>query len=284
VPRAISPGNAAFPEHVDRWAQALSARRAWLADRGIKYLVVAAPDKQSIYPEYVPEFARRHGPSAFDELLTRCARDPDLTVLDLRPALRSARPAGLLYWRTDTHWCGAGPYVAYAATATALGRWYPSSPPLPPTAFSVRPLFGDGGDLARLIGMAGRMPEGACRLVPTAPAHARPSAVLPAYQRDPVLAHVPPAAWDNDTPGLPRVLLLSDSFADDCFCTSLAEHCGRLVRVGSYVGQEDLIERERPDVVIFEFVERIVECYSLHPPPAGERPSLQHPNLVRVGK
>src|SRR5437868_10068018 len=71
VAGAVSPGDPAFADRLDRWAEALSARRAWLAKRGINYLIVLAPDKQSVYPEYVPRFARRHGPTGLDELLLR---------------------------------------------------------------------------------------------------------------------------------------------------------------------------------------------------------------------
>src|SRR5947209_20006577 len=87
-PGAVPPDDRSFPERLDRWAEALSARRAWLERRGIKYLVVLVPDKRSIYPEFVPRFARRRRPPGLDELLVRCGGDPELAVLDLRPTLR----------------------------------------------------------------------------------------------------------------------------------------------------------------------------------------------------
>jgi hypothetical protein len=257
----LSPGDPAFTERVDRWAAALSARRAWLAERGIRYLVVLAPDKQSIYPDYLPRFARRHGPTGLDDLLVRCSCDPELSILDLRPTLRAARPAGPVYWHTDTHWSPTGAYLGYGATVTALGRWFPTMTPLPPTAFAARPMHSCGGDLARLIGLLGRMPEDAPRLEPLTPAHARLVNDAAELRSEPQLTHVRPQVWVNDTPDRPRVLLLGDSFADEAYCSLLAEHCGRLVKVGSYGSQEALIERERPDVVVFEFVERTLEGY-----------------------
>jgi hypothetical protein len=263
----VPPHDPAFPTRLDRWADALSARRAWLADRGIRFLVVAAPDKQSVYPEFLPPLARRRGPTPLDELLARCRRDPELRVLDLRGALRAARPPapddprGRLFWLTDTHWSPAGDYVAYAATVGALARWYPALAPAPAAAFAHLSMVFPGGDLARLTGLVGRRPEDVPRLARLTPARARPAAGPGPYQPDPNLSHVRPRAWETGAPGLPRVLLLGDSFADDDLCTLLAEHCGRLVRVGSYQGQEPLVERERPDVVIFEFVERMLEVY-----------------------
>ncbi len=260
----VRPHDPALPARLDRWAEALFARRAWLADRGVRYLVVAAPDKQSVYPEFLPRLARRRGPTPLDELLARCRRDPELCVLDLRDALRSARPAGPLYRLTDSHWTPAGVYTGYAATVRALARWYPALAPLPPDSFAVRPDRFAGGDLARLLGL--RLTEDVPRLERLTPARARPVDEVIDAKPEPLLAHVRPRAWANDEPGLPRVLLLGDSFADDAFCELLAEHCGRLVRVGSYQGQEGLVGRERPDVVIGQFVERMLEGYVPRPP------------------
>jgi hypothetical protein len=264
----VRPHDPAFPARLDRWADALSARRAWLADHGIRYLVVAAPDKQSVYPEFLPRLARRRGPSPLDGLLARCRRDPELCMLDLRDALRAARPAGPLYRLTDSHWTPAGVHAGYAATVDAMARWYPDLAPLPRSAFAVRPERFAGGDLARLLGLAGRLTEEAPRLERLTPARAQPVDDVIAYQPEPLLAHVRPRAWVQNDPTLPRVLLLGDSFADDAFCELLAEHCGRLVRVGSYQGQESLVERERPDVVICQFVERMLEGYVPRSPAA----------------
>jgi len=262
----MSPHDQAFPGRLDRWAATLSARRAWLADRGIHYLIVAAPDKQSIYPEYLPRLNRRRGPVPLDDLLARCAGDPDLCVLDLRAPLRAARPAGPLYLHTDSHWTPGGCYASCAATVAALARWYPGLPPVPPLAFSSRPMQFGGGDLARMIGLTGRRSETVMDLALPTPRHARTVDEEVSCQSDVMLDHVTPRVWVNDAPGLPRVVLLGDSFAGDGFCSLLAEHCSRLVRVGSYNGQEALIERERPDLVVFEFVERNVQSYVLQGP------------------
>jgi hypothetical protein len=251
---------------VDRWTDALSARQAWLAKRGIRYLVVAAPEKQSVYPEYLPRLARRHGATPLDDLFACCRRDPNLNLVDLRPPLRAARPSDSLYKHTDTHWASPGVYIGYAATVTALSRWYPAMAPSPPTEFSTRPVQIDGGDLARLMGLAARRSETIQQLERVAPARARQVDELRDYKSDLLLAHVRPRVWVNEAPGLPRVLLLGDSFTDEEFCSYLAENCSRLVKVGSYGCQEALIERERPDVVVFEFVERMLEAFALRAP------------------
>jgi alginate O-acetyltransferase complex protein AlgJ len=259
-PGSASPHDPAFSARLDRWAAALSARRAWLASRGIQYLVVAAPDKQTIYPEFLPRVARRHGETPLDNLLARCRRQPGLSVLDLRGPLRVGRQAAPVYLHTDSHWSPAGACVSCEAVVNSLARWYPAAP-LPRLSLSPEPVQIGGGDLARMMGLAARRSEVVRGLAWPAPPRARESTERVTFERDPNLTHVPPRVWVNDAPGQPRVLLLGDSFTDDTFCQLLAEDCARLVKVGSYECQADLIEREKPDVVVFEFVERILEKY-----------------------
>ena len=48
----------------------LVARRDWLAERGIKYLVVVAPNKNTVYPEMLPGgFEKATDDSQLDQLL-----------------------------------------------------------------------------------------------------------------------------------------------------------------------------------------------------------------------
>jgi hypothetical protein len=263
-PGFLKPHDPALPRRLDHWAAVLTARRAWLEEHGIRFLVVVVPDKQSVYPEVLPRVARPRGPTPLDHLLARCRRDPGLTLLDLREPLRAAKRAGPVYPRTDTHWNQDGAYAGYAATARALARWYPSLEPLPRTEFTTTRHRLDDGDLARLLGLTGRLAEDNPRLECRGLPRARRSAGDTEYRTAGALAHVRPLVWVQDEPILPRVLLLSDSFADDTYSALLAEHCARLVRIGTYQFEEAVIERERPDVVVCQLAERILQA----PPPS----------------
>src|SRR5215472_11171889 len=54
-----------------RWRADLEDRRAWLAARGIRYLVVVAPNKETIYPEFMPPALRPVPPDTrLDQLLS----------------------------------------------------------------------------------------------------------------------------------------------------------------------------------------------------------------------
>jgi len=58
-----------------------------------------------------------------------------------------------------------------------------------------------------------------------------------------------------DKPGLPRAVMLRDSMAI-ALIPLLSENFSRIVYVSSRTLDRDLIEREKPDIVIEELVER----------------------------
>jgi hypothetical protein len=257
----IAPNDPIIPARLDRWAAALSDRQAWLAERGINYLVVMVPNKQSVYTEMTPRLARHRGPTPLDGLLVRCDAHRDLHLLDLRPILRAGRQFGRVFWQTDTHWSAIGTYAGYAATIGALTAWYPELNPLPWSEFTPETMQSPGGDLVRLAGLERQRTEDAPRLERHTTPHVRRVEETVEVGSNTKLGHVPTEVWESDRPDRPRVLLLGDSFADHDYCTLLAEHCSRLVRVGTYQDQQALIDHEKPDVVIFEFVERMLEGY-----------------------
>jgi hypothetical protein len=110
------------PEQLAAWKEALEYRHAWCAARGIRYLFVIAPDKQTIYPEHLPRSVRkRQLPSRWDQLVEHLrASNSPARVLDLRPALWQAKAKEQIYCDRDTHWNDAGAHVAYQEIMTAL--------------------------------------------------------------------------------------------------------------------------------------------------------------------
>ena len=98
---------------LEQWNHVLEERRRRLAARGIHYLFVIAPNKNTIYPEYMPDRIRKaRNYSRMDQLLSYLRKKSLVPVLDLRKALVKAKKHHPVYSRTDTHWNGYGAYVA----------------------------------------------------------------------------------------------------------------------------------------------------------------------------
>ena len=110
------------------WQALLEHRRDWLAQRGIKYVFVVAPDKHSIYPEYLPAgMTKVHPETKLDQFFTYMHAHSTVAVVDLRPALLNARRIAPTYLKTDTHWNAFGGFVACQEIAKKLPGLEPLS-------------------------------------------------------------------------------------------------------------------------------------------------------------
>ena len=256
-------GVAPFTEDELRaWQTALEHRSRWLADHGIAYLFVVAPEKQSIYPEHMPDAVRRvSATTRLDQLLDHLAAHSDVPFVDLRPALRAAKNEGLVYEKTGTHWNGYGAFIAYREILTALQTRYPELDPTPLEAFEVSNLSRTGIDLARMIGLTHvYREEGDVRLTPRFESQSRrvTEGLHPLDVEFP--EHARPFAMENPDARL-RAVVFRDSFAT-ALVPFLSEHFARSAfywprpRKQQIPLDPALIETEKPDIFIDEWVER----------------------------
>ena len=156
------------PSELTRVEQVREATLAWdrlLKAHGVQaFSVMVGPDKSSVYPETLPEWAQPVGPNISDALLLTQAAP---LHIDLRAALFAARSqhSALLYYRTDTHWTELGAAVAYSEFARQVApftpglRWLDSSR-LRPVGATPR----GGGDLARFLRLSGYLRDTSPRI------------------------------------------------------------------------------------------------------------------------
>lgn len=165
-----APAATANPQQI---VAGIAARRQYLADRGIGYLLVVVPDKQTVYPEHLraPETGLV-APSRLDTVVTGLDAADRTHVLDLRPPLLAAKQTRQVYYRTDSHWNGSGGWVAYRAILAAIHRQMGLPElqvlPLPPTQVTAQV----SGDLARMLGIQHGFVEPNHVLVPAPGANA----------------------------------------------------------------------------------------------------------------
>lgn len=242
-------------QELARWREDLEQRRDWLAERGIRYLVVVAPDKETIYPEFMPPALRPvRSESRLDQLLADLHQHSKVEVVDLRPALISAKATGRVYHKTDTHWNDAGALVASREILDRLQSWYPAiSDSLPRGMLQTR--LTAGGDLARILALEDRFPEERIDWVPAIPLRARQAT-------SEATGSVDVSIMECDDCMGPDVVMNHDSFNAN-LAPLLAEHFRRLVLVEGSKIANALIEREKPAIVIQEFVERGLMCPDL---------------------
>jgi peptidoglycan/LPS O-acetylase OafA/YrhL len=81
---------------------------------GTQVALIVAPNKSSIYPEYLPDEIIPSQKRYISFYLEKIKEVPGLAVYDPTSELISMKSSeGFLYWMTDTHWNSKGAFVAY---------------------------------------------------------------------------------------------------------------------------------------------------------------------------
>lgn len=266
-------------EELSAWTATLEARRAWLAERGIAYLVVLPPNKETVYPDLMPdELTRERRSSRLDQLLEHLEDHSGVETLDLRTALDTARRRERVYAVTDTHWNDAGAFVASQAITGRLHERFPGVVPLSRDATTTTRLSTPGGDLSGLMAVTDDVREPGHVVVTVARPRSRP--VDPGVAIAPRTApHELPLAREVDDPSLPSALVFKDSFMNQV-APFLSESLRRSVYLAGHDFDRVSIRREHPDVVIEEFLERYLMLGAPSNPPDLEDPNAAENALL----
>ena len=263
--RAVKPFSL---KELAAFKKVLEERRDWLAGRGIRYLFVLAPNKSTIYPEFMPAAVKRvHPRTRLDQLADYLARYSDLRLLDLRPALLQEKRSLRVYHKTDSHWNDLGGYVAYREMLGRLGDYFPGVTPMPLGDFTVGPVEGPEGDLASMLALrSDRWRETTITVEPKVPFRSRPAAPTPGFA--PVNSWIRMEATERAGAPIPAAVMVRDSFAHQLI-PYLSETFARIVYIWDWDLHfyPDVIAKERPQVVIDEMAERsLLNPVPVNPP------------------
>ena len=112
----------------DRTVATLKERNDWAEANGKKFFFVIAPNKNSVYSDYMPEGYNLAEYRRYDQFV-EILEDAGITAVDLRGpmiAAVKANPIENLYYKYDTHWNNHGGYVAYRATMDLIDEAFPN--------------------------------------------------------------------------------------------------------------------------------------------------------------
>ena len=246
------------PAQLDRWIDRMQQRRDWLAARGIAFLIVIVPNKERVYPEFLP--AGVGAPAAVSrpiQLATRLReRRSDLPLLDLSEALVAAKRDTQVYAKRDTHWSGSGAFQGYLAIMQRLRPMLPSLQPLRAEQMESVAITYPAHqlDLLRMLGLgwAGRGETLDVPLLRDEPAWQTRHEDLRTSDGD----HM---RLSSSRAEAPTSLWLGDSFAGAL--AVYLNHTFRRATIAPHHGlrfDKALIEAEQPDVVVYEIVERFI--------------------------
>jgi hypothetical protein len=110
---------------ITRLARALALQQESLRARGTAFVVALAPNKNTIYPEYMPARLIPESQQSNLSALQAAMDAQGVHYADLRAALAAARQQQQIYHRLDSHWNNAGALVAYRTILEAVSAQLP---------------------------------------------------------------------------------------------------------------------------------------------------------------
>jgi hypothetical protein len=250
------------PEELETWRSNLEHKRDWLAKQGVRYLFVVIPNKQSIYPEFLPDYLQKdHGQTRLQQLMVYLKIHSDLPILDLTGVLTEGKKRHRIYHLTDTHWNDLGAHIGYRAIMDQVGQWFPEASLTQNKIIETENILGTGGDLAGMLDMADTMHEERPVL------KIQPTTCSPIIKRD-----------IEDFWKIPADLVRSQLFMTKCDRSQLravifrdsffnavvpfiAEDFNQIVYIWKpydHSIMEKLLAQQKPQIVIEEMVERFL--------------------------
>ncbi len=252
----------------------LEERQSFCRLYGMRYLFVVVPNKDTIYPEFLPEWLRKvRAKSNLDQIVEYLRNFSTVEFIDLRGPLRSFPTDGLFprdtavytYFKVDTHWNDLGGFAGYREIMKRLTGWFPGMSSIPASNYRIEPYVSDGGDTALILGINGRLRINEYRLVPRRPLKARTVPVGGDFYASRLANKTKYqgalCAMETNDASLPRGVMFRDSMSI-AMLPHLAEHFQRLVlfwvdySVDEYDFNAELVRHEKAVVVISEMGER----------------------------
>ncbi len=242
-------------EQMNSWQRVFESQQDWLAQRGIEYAIVIVPEKQSIYPEYLPESHRYlQTGSRLDQLLGYLKAHSHLHLVDLRQQFQEAKQTRRLYFRNDTHWNNAGALVASQTIISEFAKTRPAMKPLRDSDCVVKTTTRSRSDLERMLGLGGLFVEEIEQI------QLRDPEFAVHQEADETTNMVVSNHRDRE---LPRLLAFCDSFGTGLSGFLSQDFSRAVYRVQSFVDSRS-IALEHPNFVLQEMVERHLRD---NPPP-----------------
>ena len=237
-------------------AKILSLLNEHTTQYGGVLLVVIPPDKNTIYPQYMPDQIPVIGQtSRLDQFMKYIQENTEVQVMDLRPALLDASQSSQIYYKSDAHWNCPGAYYASNEIISRINTLYPEMQTHPLSDYEPGSIRDFSLDISTTMGLG--LQEDTPTLTPKFPTGSM--SYMPYEKNKSIQVAV------NSQKDLPSAVILHDSFYTEClnqflepqFSRILSMHYG-IAKLSDYI---QLIDTEKPDVVIVEFAERHIEYF-----------------------
>ncbi len=100
--------------------------QAYTESKGAKFLTAIVPNKNTVYPEYMPDYISISQQNGNLENLCNAIQGTEISFLNLADVLIPAKDSGEtpIYYQTDTHWNNTGALIGYRAMMGKIKTMY----------------------------------------------------------------------------------------------------------------------------------------------------------------
>ncbi|MFC1733288.1 hypothetical protein ACFL6I_23565, partial [candidate division KSB1 bacterium] len=256
-PKLIEDYRCIYPlneEQLKRIRQNLLARIKWFNEKGIKYYIIIPPNKNNIYPEFLPDYIRKVSTkSKLDQVLKYLENDTEIKIIDVRPVLKSAKKRQQIYFKSDTHWNQIGAYLGYYSLFNEICKDFPQLKPLELNELGQKCFQSKKGDIAKMLALNDVYVRNEIKL---STPNINP---IKEFKTNRYPKRTKITSYDSGN-GL-KLVMFRDSFGSHLL-PLIQYHFSRSVFIWTYELNTEIIEKEKPDIVIQQFLERFI-AYSL---------------------
>lgn len=246
-------------ETMDSIGLQVTANQRFLDSLGIKYYVVIMPTKPRIYPEYLPDYVKKAGPTRrLDQLKAYFAKhNPSLNLIDLTDTILDSKPQGDLYFKGDSHWNELGAFIGYTKLMQVIKKDFPEIPVRTFDEFDKKMGQESDLDLDKVLGKDITYSEPAIKLLPKFQTsviempHQYPIPEIKKKNTSFVISQ-------GNRRGKRKLIMFRDSFSAS-LTPFMAESFDRSIFIWKYPIDRDFILKEKPDIVVQQFVERHID-------------------------
>lgn len=217
----------------------IEAMSLWLNEHGIKFYLAVPPNKHTIYKNLLP--LNYNNTSKYDKAITALKTRTNIAIIDLKSPLLKRKDSIQIYHKTDSHWNDLGAYFAYRTVMEYLQIDFPELTPITIDDFNQVKKTSQHQEMTRMINLS--IDEPIIKLEKKVPTQVTVKTNTEAF-----------SYFEHPNKSL-KIYFCRDSFSN-AWIKFFNESFGASLYAKTYRINKKLILKEKPDIVILEFVER----------------------------
>ena len=262
-PRYSYAGKTLTDIDLEKIKTGLEARFTFFKNKGIKFYIFIPPTKNTIYPEYLPKKYSTSSKSNLDQITNYMSKHSFIKIIDIREELYKAKSIDQVYYKDDTHWNKKGAYIGYKKIISTIAKDFPNISPISPEEITFEIDSSFQGDLSELLieNKSWKRIQYSYKYSKGFKSKNISTADLPNI---PFLKKPPEIKTTGDTTK-PNLIMYRDSYCNH-LTPLISEHFNTSIFLWTYFITPEIIELEKPNIVIFEILERYLDSEILITP------------------